>query len=237
MGFYPTPLLGRQDFKELKAFLKPVINGHDLIRVGSSGDGGYLIPNDLDGISTLVSPGVSNNMQFETAVFEQFKIHSYMYDGSVDAPPEITSNQTFFKKFVGSTTDKDFVNLKYILEKDLKNVKGDLIAQIDIEGAEIEFLNASSLEELERFRIIVVEFHEIDRWLQKHYYFEHIKPLFDKINGEFDLVHYHPNTVSKQIKYCGESISKTIELTFHRKDRARMYGGFAKSPHPLDKNN
>lgn len=213
------------------------MNGHELIRVGPESDGGYLLPDDLVNISTLISPGVSDNMQFESAIYEQFKIVSYMYDGSVDAPPEITPHQYFFKKFVGRLTDKGSINLHDILERDLNGVNGDLIAQIDIEGAEIEFLNASSSDDLKRFRIMVVEFHEVDRWLQKRYYFEEIKPLFERICGDFDLVHFHPNTVSKRFKYYGEELSKTIELTFHRKDRARKYAGFAVLPHPLDKNN
>jgi hypothetical protein len=237
IGFYPTPLLGRQDFQQLKRFLKPIVNGHELIRVGSESDGGYLIPHDLDGISALISPGVSDNMQFEIAIYEQFKIISFMYDGSVEAPTEITPNQYFFKKFVGPVTNGDCVNLNHILEIDLKGVKGDLIAQIDIEGAEVEFMNASSSDDLKRFRIIVVEFHELDRWLQKRYYFEKIKPLFERIYCDFDLVHYHPNTLSERLKYFSEHLPKTIELTFHRKDRAINYDGFAALPHPLDKNN
>jgi len=48
----------------LIARLHPVPCGHELIRVGSAHDGGYLIPDDLGGIAMCFSPGVSTNADF-----------------------------------------------------------------------------------------------------------------------------------------------------------------------------
>ena len=39
--------------------------GHDLIRVGSTNDGGYLIPNILNEIDYCFSPGIGNKFEFE----------------------------------------------------------------------------------------------------------------------------------------------------------------------------
>ena len=45
--------------------VKPVRTNHELIRMGGDGDGGYLVPNDLEGIDVCFSPGVSEIANFE----------------------------------------------------------------------------------------------------------------------------------------------------------------------------
>ena len=45
------------DFKRVLAWLSPCSNGHSLIRVGAARDGGYLVPDDLEGIVACFSPG------------------------------------------------------------------------------------------------------------------------------------------------------------------------------------
>ena len=45
--------------------------GHNLIRVGSDHDGGYLIPNILDQIESCFSPGVGKIYEFEKQLGEK----------------------------------------------------------------------------------------------------------------------------------------------------------------------
>ena len=56
-----------------KKFFHQVINtlkvydlGHPLIRLGSTNDGGYLVPDILNEIDYCFSPGVGSNIEFET---------------------------------------------------------------------------------------------------------------------------------------------------------------------------
>ena len=61
-------LTSLQNIEKIKKFIhnmQPVSTEFNLIRVGSDKDGGYLIPNDLQGLKYLISPGVSNNSSFE----------------------------------------------------------------------------------------------------------------------------------------------------------------------------
>ena len=88
-----------------------------------------------------------------------------------------------------------------------------------------------------RFRIIVVEIHEIDRWIQKRYFNEIISPLLDKIFTTHDLVHSHLNKNGGQFKFKGYKLPKVVELTLHRKDRAKFYGGYREIPNMLDADN
>ena len=47
--------------------IHPIDSGHPLVRLGGEGDGGYLVPDDLDGIGACFSPGVSDVANFELA--------------------------------------------------------------------------------------------------------------------------------------------------------------------------
>jgi len=73
--------------------LRPMDCGKELIRLGGAGDGGYLVPNDLDGIEYCFSPGVSTTSDFEDVVVN-LGIKSFLADYSVDSPaigrPEFT---------------------------------------------------------------------------------------------------------------------------------------------------
>ena len=45
--------------------MRPVATDRQLIRIGSPADGGYLIPDDLEGIRFCFSPGVAHSSAFE----------------------------------------------------------------------------------------------------------------------------------------------------------------------------
>jgi hypothetical protein len=48
----------QENLENFFAQINPVITEHELMRLGADHDGGYLIPNDLDGITACFSPGV-----------------------------------------------------------------------------------------------------------------------------------------------------------------------------------
>jgi hypothetical protein len=50
--------------RDLLTRVRPVKTNFDLIRLGSKNDGGYLVPDDLDGIVACFSPGVSRIANF-----------------------------------------------------------------------------------------------------------------------------------------------------------------------------
>ena len=236
-GVYPMPLLSKTQFLKVVELLRPINNGHELIRIGGSTDGGYLIPNDLLEISACISPGVAETMDFELDLWEKFKVPSYMYDASVNIPHQINLGQKFFKKFVGPATFRNLISMHDIIQIDLMALSGDFLGQIDIESAEYGFLTSASYEDLIRFRILVIEFHEVDRWIQAKYYSEIIKPLFDKLLDIFDLVHAHPNNNGGSFRFKGKLVPNVIELTFHRKDRLIKNLGYSSLPHKLDSQN
>jgi hypothetical protein len=111
---------------------------------------------------------------------------------------------------------------------------GDLLLQMDIEGAEFLTLLSVPSNLIKRFRIIVIELHFLEslknRWAFENFY----KTFFDKILADFDVVHLHPNNCCGLWNYGSLEYPRLVELTLHRKDRGRGLIPKLNSRHPLD---
>jgi hypothetical protein len=225
----PVPLL--------EAFFKavhPVTTNHRLIRIGGDADGGYLIPDDLAGIQNCFSPGVSDVADFELALAER-GIRCLLADYSVNQPPVEHSKFHFEKKFLGIDNDEIFTTLESWIERNNPD-SSDMILQMDIEGAEYGVISDTSHATLGRFRILVIEFHELSTLLDRQGY-ELINNSFRKLLRQFDIVHAHTNNYAKSSVYKTFEIPPVIEFTFLRKDRISTRQPTTVFPHPLDHKN
>jgi hypothetical protein len=72
---------------------------------------------------------------------------------------------------------------------------GDLILQMDIEGAEWPVLLNVSDEVLRRFRIIVIELHSLERLIDE-VGFKLMFAALDRLLRQFHVVHIQPNNVT-----------------------------------------
>ena len=220
---------------ELVAFLHsvhPILPPHLLIRLGGMHDGGYLLPDDLAGIQACFSPGVATSANFE-ADLAKIGIPSFMADFSVDHPPIQNPMFHFDKKFLGIQNDVMHLTLESWVNRYAPNPHDDLLLQMDIEGAEYGVLIATPIEILRRFRIIVIEFHDLDCLFYRSS-FNFFKLAFDKLLSEFNVVHIHPNNFSSPIEYDDIQIPPLLEFTFQRKDRLQLDSFASQFPHPVD---
>jgi hypothetical protein len=152
------------DFHQVEALirlLRPVLTNNDLIRIGGRSDGGYLVPDDLDGIVGCFSPGVGPTVAFEQEVAAR-GIPCYLADASVPHPPIENDLFNFKKQFLGVVDDDSTITLDTWV-KSCAPSAGDLLLQMDIEGTEWLVLANASEEVIRRFRIIVVELHRLER--------------------------------------------------------------------------
>ena len=215
--------------------LRPLDCGIELIRVGSDFDGGYLIPDDLEGIEYCFSPGVSAIADFESQLAERH-IHSFLADYSVPAPPIARPEFTFDKKYLGAVNEGPFWTLARWKDKYLKDYAGDLILQMDIEGAEYEVLLSTPDLLLDQFRIVVVEFHELGRLIDA-FNLRFMSSCFEKLLQSFFVVHIHPNDCSEIVRFGEIEIPTTLEITLLHKRRARQTKPRMDFPHRLDASN
>jgi len=232
MGFSASRATATSDLAQLLDKLHPLDCGIDLIRVGSKGDGGYLIPNDLSGIEYCFSPGVSNLADFENQLADM-KIKSFLADYSVASPPLVREEFTFDKKYLGSSDRDPYFTLATWKDKYLKEYGGDLLLQMDIEGYEYETILSIPHDLLDRFRILVIEFHELDN-LFDAFVFRLIAACFEKLLASFYLVHIHPNNCSEVIRRGDVEVPRTMEFTFLNRRRATQATPQVTFPHPLD---
>lgn len=215
--------------------LRPLDCGIDLIRMGGCGDGGYLIPNDLEGIEYCFSPGVNLISEFEDQLADRH-ISSYLADYSVDSPPISRPELTFDKKFLGASDRDHFFTLATWKDKYLKDYSGDLLLQMDIEGAEYEVILSTPDKLLDQFRIIVIEFHGLDR-LFDSFAFSLLSPCFEKLLQSFQVVHIHPNNCARIIKNGDIEIPPIMEFTLINKRRVKHTAPRTNFPHQLDADN
>lgn len=230
-------VLGLTPKKELRNYLenfRPVNNGVPLIRMGESGDGGYLVPEDLAGIEACFSPGSDMLWTFESQLASKYGVKSFICDRAERQPQNLTENQHFTNAWLGSETREGFISLSDWISASNLRSNGDLLLQIDIEDAEWQVLASLDTQTLQRFRIIVIELHFLSQMRNRLAYEKLFKPGLDKLFSNFDVVHSHPNNCCGTFTIDGVEFPELIEVTFHRKDRSRGLTGFRELPNALD---
>ena len=160
----------------------------------------------------------------------------YLADYSVPVAPQAHSNFEFEKKFVGAFSNEIFMTLDEWKQGKIPEYKGDLILQMDIEGMEYETLMRASPELLSQFRIIIIEFHNLQALFNRTF-FTLAYNVFDKLLCAHSVVHIHPNNCCGSVKGSEFEIPRVAEFTFYRNDRFEqgMYRNMF--PHPLDRDN
>ncbi len=217
--------------------ITPLSTNHKLIRLGNiSADGGYLIPDDLEGITTCFSPGVANTCGFELDLVKR-NIQCFLADYSVEDTPIQHELIQFEKKFLSNVNDDIHMTLSSWVESHAKQQDNDMILQMDIERSEYEVLIETPSAILERFRIIIIEFHSIERFILNGFFNFMIDGIFTKLLKSFEIVHIHPNNVFPPLQYKEFYFPRAIELTFLRKDRIAHSTKTETFPHPLDRPN
>jgi hypothetical protein len=160
-----------------------------------------------------------------------------MIDASVAAPPVPHRNFFFYPLFLGARTHGNFTTIDDFSDTHLGSIDGDLLLQMDIEGAELDVLASVSDSLLSRFRIIVVEFHNL-KYLLDPLAFSRFALSFDRLLKFHEVVHIHPNNHRDLVDLGSLKIPRLLEFTFYRKDRSRFLDHIEHSlPHPLDARN
>lgn len=228
----------QQEMLEVFQFLKPKPSAFPLIRIGGDCDGSYLLPDDLGGITACFSPGVNNFKYFEDILVDKYGIDCHMCDYSSDLEkfrtPLKEGKQTFRKKWLDVKTEGNDLCLDDWVSE--QSPSGDLLMQMDIEGAEYRNLLSVSDDTLRRFRIIVLELHDLHYMKCALVLREVISPLLRRLARTFSVAHAHPNNCCGDFAIPGSSIRipNVFELTYVRKDRLTANTYPPLLPHPLD---
>jgi len=185
------------------------------IRIGREYDGGYIIvdvPNKKYNI--LLAGGISDDISFEGDFINKHEnnIKCYAFDGEITQLPKENSKIEFINKNIGSENNDKTTNIHDIID-----TNENIFVKMDIEGGEIPWIKSLSDEQLNKFEQIVMEFHEP--------FSDNEIPVFDKINKNHVLVHFHGNNGgavgnnnSGFINHKGINIPIVFECTYlHKK--------------------
>ena len=231
LGFTIGKRAEKQAVLDLVNRLHPRTAEHGLVRLGGTGDGGYLVPDDFEGIEACFSPGVCDRANFEIDMIAR-GIRCYLTDASVEKAPIADDLVHFTRKFLAVVNGSRTITLDDWVNAHAPGTS-DLLLQMDIEGAEWPVLLHVSPQTLRRFRIIVVELHDLERMLDRHA-LPMISAIFDRLLDDFYVVHNHPNNYAGVVQYGSLTIPRVIEMTLYRKDRVVTPGFASQFPHPLD---
>lgn len=182
------------------------------IRLGAINDGGYVIADNLGNYDCYISAGVSNEESFSRDFIPKFqmnKFNSFAFDGTIiDYPWNYTRDITFIKKNIGSFEDSINTNLQNLISK-----YNNIFLKMDIEGGEYSWLSSLSLDNLRKFKQIVIEFHGVfdDSWNSLNL----VKTqCLKKLSETHYPVHIHGNNYDTLVNYY----PNVLELTYVRKD-------------------
>lgn len=236
--FYKINLNVRRIVKEDKVLLliktfKIYETNHKLIRLGDDGDGGYLVPDDLLGISACFTGGAGKTIKFEYDL-ANLGIKCFINDYSIDSSIFPYHEKIFLsKKFLGTENSDKYIFFKEYLEKNTSDNQ-DYILKLDIEGDEYEIFQSLTEENLKRMRIIIFEIHDFTNIIAP-LGFEIIKKIFSKLQKNHSIVHICPNNVTPGIKFSKKlTLFDQLEITLLRNDRIIEKNLAKNFPHSLD---
>ena len=186
---------------DLATFEVPV----EKIRLGSNGDGGYVIVPSMK-YDLFLSAGLSTNVDFENDFLNLYNVPCYGFDGTIDSlVPSAHKNIQWIKKNIGPINSDTETNLHEYL-----NTYKNIFLKMDIEGAEFDWMNSCSKEQLGNLKQIVIEVHwpmTEKRW----------NSVYHRLVETHWLVHVHGNNHCGCFTMNGRPIPEVLELTYIRK--------------------
>ena len=201
------------------------INYHtdDLIRLGKSNDGGYVVlRSSLSQYSNLISFGIAGDVSFEKQFQNLSGCKISCFDPSIDKLPEPLESTTFFKLGIDSKNSGEYISLTKAVE--LSNIPpmSKLFLKMDIEGYEWNiFSDKESFDTLINFDQIIVELH-MKYLLGKSKYFmpiELVKRLFilKRLRKFFYIYNTNANNVCGYMYFRNFIFPEVIEISFVNK--------------------
>ena len=205
--------------------------GRNKVRIGSTHDGGYVLLDDVEAMSAVLSGGAGDNVEFEIDL-AKVGLDVHVYDHTVEQLPgaALGPRITFFKEPLGP----DGTELEVALDR-LERDGDDLLLKIDIDGGEWELFVAAGAV-LPRFRQIALELHGLHEVGDTVWRERALKAL-TVINSTHAPVHAHPNNYGAYAIVGGVPLPDILEVTFARRDSYQFIDEDTASEPPLDQAN
>jgi hypothetical protein len=207
----PTVFEMNARVSKIRRALKLALPETPFIRLGSAGDGGYVMADDITKNDCIISLGVDKNVDFEKDIAKTSK-NIFMYDNSIDVLPEPVNGAIFSNKTMGAKAEGHTS-----LEDCLVHKGSDYILKMDIEGSEFDVLNEASTQTLSKFRQITIEVHWMDQLTDIDFYTSALA-AFEKLRETHTPVLVHPNNDRPLMVLGNSPVPVVFEILYLRND-------------------
>lgn len=193
--------------------------GYDMVRVGASHDGGYIMVDDFVVDTTekiAYSFGISDDVSWDSDMTAK-GYDVYMYDHTIECLPVENERFHFFRKGIAASEElvDGLESLEKILSINGHLGKQNLILKMDVEGAEWGGISLTPREVLDQFDQIVMELHGVfdKRYIQR------VKIFLEKINQTHQVVHVHANNYGHVSYVNDDTYPMTLEVCYVNRRR------------------
>ena len=216
-------LLPLDSFSSQLSFLFNYKKNVALERFGGSGDGGYFCPANIANIKYIFSPGYGGAKYFEDHMSLLGK-QVYMCDPNFEAVENLRVNQEFESIGISASKNQEgnFITLENWIDSKVGTDANDLLLQMDIEGEEWDIFASSDSKFLNRFEIMIVEFHGLERILYDYQFARLAEASLSKLSLTFTNVFCKANNVGGYVYFKGKKFPKVIECTFVRNNSSLL---------------
>jgi hypothetical protein len=223
---------GQSEVLSLIRLLRPARSSFRKVRVGSLGDGGYVLPDDLQGITNVLSIGIGEEVSFDLHFAKQ-GIPIYQYDPTVIGPPIQHDNFQFHKVAWSHEDGEKTATLSNMVRVHGLNATSDAILKFDTEGAEWQSIRNTPSDILKHFRIIACELHGFNS-LHNPAFMQEVRQTMQLLTRHHTVVHLHANNCCGISLVEGVPVPAVVELTLLRNDRSDFFPSHEPIPGPLD---
>lgn len=201
-------------------------------RLGSIGDGGYVVIDGYD-YDFYIGCGIGSNPQFDMQFIRKYpNIKGLVFDGEIEYCMYFSHWVHFVARNIAGENTDHTTNLNE--ETDPFN---NIFIKMDIEGHEWKWLK--SFKNLDKVKQIVVEVHGLfhnphtyDWTKHSNYDYQDVIDGLKKINETHYLVHFHSNNSAEYANLDGKELPTVGELTYIRK-RDCLIDGLNKTALPI----
>ncbi len=206
----------KKEILKIVELLRPYYLGVDNIRLGGNSDGSYIVPKIIEDLEFCFSAGYGGDCSFEKNL-EDFNIKSFLADYSFDEPTELKKCE-YTKKYVKSYSSAQSININDWIEKSSPKSQKKMILQLDIEGSEYEIIHAISENNLQKFDIIIIEFHNLFM-VNNQIFYKYFLECIKKIKKDFEVFYLQPNNCCGVSNFDTVIFPNILEVTFLNKTR------------------
>jgi hypothetical protein len=223
---------GRRAREALRLLQPFAADGLSKVRLGRPFDGGYVVLDDLDGISAAVSLGLGADVSWDLDMAARGKV-VYQYDHTVDDYRPASDRLIFRKRRIGAVDDDTRVSLDTVLRECIGEGHTELILKMDIESDEWMVLDAVDPRLLQHCRQFVCEFHDLGR-LADTGFSGMVHRCFEKLSDTFFVCHVHGNNWGRLCNVGNVVFPEVLEITFANRGRYAPRNVVEIFPTPLD---